>query len=190
MQVDSTNWIKIIDNFLTEDECLELIDSVKDKLSAASVLGQEIDGYRVATTSWINNKTPLVNKIQTFLSKETNLPIENQEEIHIVKYDIGGQYKNHQDFFHPDEDYYEEEMKYGGQRVFTCLIYLNEDFIGGDTHFPNKKFMVNPKTGRLIIWRNLTEDNLLDYDSLHAGLPVDIGEKLIALVWVRENKFK
>jgi len=186
--VDSTNWIKTIDNFLTEDECLELIDSAKYNLTEASILGEEVNDYRTAVSTWIDTKTPLVDKIQALLSKETNLPIENQEYIHIVKYNTGGQYKDHYDFFYPGEDYFDEEMSYGGQRIITCLIYLNEDFTGGNTYFPNKDFTVDPKIGKLIIWRNVTEDNLLDYDTLHAGLPVDSGEKWVALIWIRENK--
>jgi hypothetical protein len=67
---------------------------------------------------------------------------------------------------------------------------LNDDFTGGETEFPKKDTSVTPQTGRLLIWRNLNEDGTLDYDSLHAGLPVLSGEKNIAIVWVRENSFE
>ena len=39
------------------------------------------------------------------------------------------------------------------------------------------------------MWTNLNENGSLDYDSKHAGLPVLSGEKWIAIVWVRQNKF-
>jgi hypothetical protein len=41
----------------------------------------------------------------------------------------------------------------------------------------------------MVIWDNFTEDDLLDYDSLHAGLPVRVGQKYILIVWIRRNKF-
>jgi prolyl 4-hydroxylase len=43
--------------------------------------------------------------------------------------------------------------------------------------------------GKLVIWKNLNDDLSLNYNSLHAGLPVIRGEKWICIVWVRENKF-
>ena len=182
--------VEIIDNFLTKEECLELIDIVKDDFYSSSVLGEQIEGYRTAQNTWIYHDTDLTLKIKEFISNKTNLPIENQEDLHIVKYNIGGQYKNHHDFFHPGEEYYDEVTKNGGQRAFSCLIYLNDDFTGGETCFPNKDITIKPELGKMIIWININEDNSLNYDSLHAGLPVISGEKLICIVWVREYNFK
>lgn len=182
--------IKILDNILTKEECSELIKMGSDKMQAATTLGTAIDGYRTAENSWIYDKTDLTEKIKNLVLKETGLPINNQEEIHIVKYNIGGEYKAHHDFFHPNEAYYESSTSRGGQRVFSCLFYLNHNFTGGETEFINKKIKIIPKTGRLLIWRNMNEDGTLDYDSFHAGLPVLSGIKYIAIVWVRENNFK
>jgi prolyl 4-hydroxylase len=78
-------------------------------------------------------------------------------------------------------------MKSGGQRVYSCLFYLNDGFMGGETEFPIKKIKVVPKTGRLLIWRNINPDGELDHESLHAGLPVIDGTKWIIIIWVREK---
>ena len=182
--------IKILDNILTKEECLELIDLAEDKFTPSKVLGNQIEGYRTAQNTWIYDQTVLTNKIKDIIVKETNLPIENQENIHIVKYEIEGEYKDHHDFFHPGEDYYDRVIERGGQRVYSCLIYLNDDFTGGETYFPNKNITITPKLGRVVIWRNLKKDNLLDYDSLHAGLPVKSGKKYISVIWIRENNYK
>jgi hypothetical protein len=80
-------------------------------------------------------------------------------------------------------------MQSGGQRVYSCLFYLNDDFTGGETEFVNRDIKIKPKTGRLLIWKNIKEDGSLDYDSFHAGLPVISGTKWIAIIWVRENSF-
>jgi hypothetical protein len=183
--------IKILDNVLTQNECDELIRiGTENGLTKASTLGENIQSYRTADNSWIWNNNELTNKIQNIIQNETQLPIENQEKIHIVKYGINGEYKSHHDFFHPNTDYYEGSMGTSGQRVFSCLFYLNDNFTGGETEFIKKEKTVIPKIGRLLIWRNLNEDGSLDYDSLHAGLPVQTGEKYIAIIWVREKQFE
>ena len=181
--------IKIIDDILTINECDELIKKGSTNLITAKTLGTKIDGYRTADNSWIFDENELTLKIKNIVEKETNLPIENQEKIHIVKYDVSGEYKPHHDFFHPDTDYYETSMGNAGQRVYSCLFYLNDNFEGGQTEFVNKDIKVKPKTGRLLIWKNIKEDGSLDYDSFHAGLPVISGTKWIAIVWVREFEF-
>jgi prolyl 4-hydroxylase len=176
-------------NILSVDECNELIQLSKNKLTEATTLGTQIKDYRTAETTWLFEKTELTDRIKTIVSEKTNLPIENQEQIHIVKYNIGGEYKEHHDFFHPDTDYYNTHIERGGQRVYSCLFYLNDDFEGGDTTFPKMKYVVNPALGKLVIWKNLNDDLSINPDSLHAGLPVIKGEKWICIIWVRENKF-
>ena len=97
---------------------------------------------------------------------------------------------NHHDFFHPGEGYFEKEVtNRGGQRTKSALVYLNEDFTGGETEFPQINIKVLPKRGKLLAWDNLNSDGSLDYTSLHAGLPVESGIKYIAVIWIRENKF-
>ena len=182
--------IKIIDDVLNQTECDELIQlALKNGLVKANTLGENIESYRTADNTWIWETNELTTKIQKIVEKESGLPIQNQEKIHIVKYNIGGEYKPHHDFFHPNTDYYENTMGTAGQRVFSFLFYLNDNFTGGETDFRTKKIEITPKIGRLLIWRNLNEDGSLDYDSYHAGLPVESGEKYIAIIWVRENVF-
>lgn len=184
--------IKIIENILENYECEELISIACEKggLRTMSVLGKKIDDYRTANGCWITENNDTTNKIKEIVKLHSQLPIENQEHIHIVKYDIGGEYKPHHDFFHLGQDYYETVTRVGGQRVKSFLFYLNDVKSGGETEFTNMKITISPKVGRLLIWDNIDSNGNLDYTSLHAGLPVIDGEKWIAIVWVRENKFQ
>lgn len=176
-------------NVISINECNELIELSKNKLTHANTLGENIKDYRTADNTWLFEKTDLTEKIQNIVSEKTNLPIENQEVIHIVKYNIGGEYKEHHDFFHPNTDYFEENIQRGGQRIYSCLFYLNDNFMGGETDFPKVNHKVKPEVGKLVMWKNLNDDLSLNYNSLHAGLPIIEGEKWICIVWVRENKF-
>ncbi len=147
------------------------------------------EGYRKAESMWMDQMNPLVRPIVERVSELLECPIENQEPPHVVRYEVGGEYKLHHDFFHLGEDYTEEMMKYGGQREATFLIYLNDNFEGGETDFPKFKLTIKPKTGNAIIWNNVTEDKKLDKKSIHAGLPVINGSKYILVIWIRESAF-
>jgi prolyl 4-hydroxylase len=182
--------VTIIDNVLTPDECKHLIQIGSKNLAPAGTLGKKIEGYRVADGSWIREHDELTEKIKKMISVMTGNPIENQEEVHIVKYDIGGEFKIHCDYFHKTEEYYEQHMALGGQRIMSCLFYLNDDFEGGETEFPTKKLKITPRIGRLLMWSNVTPNDEVDPESLHAGLPVTKGVKYIAVIWIRESKFK
>jgi len=181
--------IKIIDYFLTDEDCDSLIELAKPQLHDATVLGAAIDGYRTAQTTFFHFSNELTNKIQNLIAFESGIPFENQEKISVIKYERGGEYKTHHDFFHPGEAYFDAEVSRGGQRTQTFLFYLNDGYHGGQTDFPTKKIMVTPKKGRALVWKNLKDDGSPDYESLHAGLPVLAGTKWIAVVWIRENKF-
>lgn len=176
-------------NILDIDECNQLIEIGKPFMLDATTLGENIKNYRTAQNTWVNDESELTSKIKKIIFEKTGLPIENQEKIHLVKYDVGGEYKEHQDFFHPNTSYYETQMTRGGQRMYSCLFYLNDEFKGGETHFPKVPYTVKPKVGKLVVWDNLNPDGSPNFDSLHAGLPVIFGEKWICIVWVREQKF-
>lgn len=181
--------IRILDDVLTKDECNRLIQMGTNSLHKMATLGEYKEGFRTADGCWIWDDNDITDKIKELVYIGSQLPIENQEKIHIVKYSIGGEYKPHHDFFHPNTDYYENSIKRGGQRTHSFLFYLNDNFEGGETEFTLKKIKVSAKTGRMLIWENLDYNGNPDMDTLHAGLPVTNGEKWIAIVWVRQNKF-
>ncbi len=179
-----------VNDFLSQQHCEMLIELSQPQFFKTTTLGKEIDGYRVAQGAWLSSDSEAVKLLRKMVSEHTSFPEENMEGTHIVKYEIGGQYKVHHDFFHPGEDYFEREVtKRGGQRTKSALVYLNDDFTGGETEFPQINIKVVPKKGKLVIWDNLNPDGSLDYTSLHAGLPVESGVKYIAVIWIRENKF-
>ena len=182
---------------LTPDDCQLIIDYAVKDLKALTVVGSDNkDKFRVGDGTWVYN--PIMNsegidlnrKIQLMISEKTGIPEENQEKIHVVHYGVGGEYKQHHDFFHANVEDYEKHISRGGQRSYSALFYLNDGFEGGETRFVKKNIDVKPRVGKLLLWTNMKEDKTPDYDSLHAGMPVTSGEKWIAIVWVREGKFQ
>jgi prolyl 4-hydroxylase len=176
--------------FISNEESNKLIELAEIDLKKMTVLGENSpNDYRIAQGTWLPNDQEPMNTIRDRISKIINIPVENMEASHIVKYDIGGEYKVHHDFFHANTDYLDSELKRGGQRTHTALIYLNDNFEGGETEFPKLNQIIKPQKNKLVIWKNLKDNGELDMDSLHAGLPVKSGFKYILVIWIREKKF-
>ncbi len=177
--------------FLSVDECQILINSVSERLEPSTV--STMDGKKIlhrertSYGAYFEEKEfpKLAEKIRSFISSFTKLPFENQEKLTVLRYEKDQQFTTHHDCFSTECKY----IKYGGQRVVSVIIYLNQEFEGGETRFPMFNFNVVPKTGMIVIWNNMINGRV---NSLmkHAGKPVKNGIKWIITTWVRENKFE
>jgi prolyl 4-hydroxylase len=181
-------YVNELDNFMTDEECQKLIDIAENRMTTLSVMG-DLEGYRIADGIFLGDKEDVLVKYRDELSSMTGIPKQNMEDVHIIKYSPGGEYKSHHDWFHPDEDYYEEAVKCGGQRMKTALVYLNDDFVGGETEFPRLNLKIIPQKGKLVVWDNICPDGSLSLDSMHTGCIVEEGYKYIAVIWMREKCF-
>jgi prolyl 4-hydroxylase len=180
-------------NLLSKEECEALIKKYDLELQKLKVVGQtesvESKG-RIANGTWIKTEEDkVIQKLKNIVSSITGLPIENQEAPHFIKYDVGGEYKHHFDYFNPNAESSKSHLVRGGQRVFSSILYLNEDFEGGETDFPKYELRVKPTIGTLFNWRNLKVNGELNEKSNHAGLPVISGTKYIIVIWTREGVF-
>jgi prolyl 4-hydroxylase len=127
----------------------------------------------------------------TRIANIVNLPLENAESLQVVKYEPNGYYKHHHDSCCDNNNSCIEFTKNGGQRIKTVLIYLNDNFIEGSTDFPvlNKKIKA-PKYGAVVFNPLAKDSNKCHPKALHSGLPVESGNKYVANLWFRENKFE
>ena len=179
------------EGFLDKYSCDKIITLGEQGMQRAAILGSEDNGYRVADTMFFDPYLKSLKRIREVVAKQIGLPVENQEHMSIIRYkDIErGVFKPHYDTFFPEADYYQKEMQKGGQRVKTCLIYLNEDFEGGETDFPNMGIRIKPTIGKLAIWDNVDSNGEIIVESLHEGMQVTKGTKYLLSIWVRERKF-
>ena len=120
----------------------------------------------------------------------TKIPFENAEKMQVVKYEPNGFYNAHYDASCDDKKECVEFEQNGGQRVVTMIIYLNDDFTGGATYFPNlNKTFIPTKYNALLFYSLEKNGNKCHPLSLHAGMPVETGQKYIANVWLREREY-
>ncbi|NWG91369.1 MAG: 2OG-Fe(II) oxygenase [Parvularculaceae bacterium] len=119
------------------------------------------------------------------LARLARLPHEHGEALTILRYRPGEQYHPHHDFLGPNDP----DLYVHGQRIRTALLYLNEGFIGGETHFlaPNIKFA--GRSGDALVFHNVDDAGAPDVSARHAGLPVLRGEKWLASLWLRDRPF-
>jgi prolyl 4-hydroxylase len=99
------------------------------------------------------------------------------EPLAVTRYGSGDQYRPHLDILPADKNL----------RIATVIVYLNDNFLGGETHFLHRKLTVKPVAGSALLFHNHTRDGMVDQTTIHAGLPVVKGVKWIATRWIRQQ---
>ena len=185
-----------IDNYLTETECQHFIDLGKPRLKRALVSGSN-DGYvsngRTGQNCWIRHDTDKITKrVGEKIAKLVGIPLENAEAFQIIYYGVTQEYRQHYDGWeHNNSEKTLRNMKYGGQRLWTGLCYLNDVEEGGGTRFNRIDTEVQARKGRLCVFRNTLKDSHVRHPlSEHAGMPVIKGEKYAFNLWFREYNSK
>lgn len=108
------------------------------------------------------------------------------EPVALLHYNPGEQIADHYDFVDPERTPdYANEVRRNGQRIITFLVYLNDDYEGGETHFPRLGLTHRGRAGDALMFVNALADLSPDKRTLHAGRPPSRGEKWIVSQFVR-----
>lgn len=112
--------------------------------------------------------------IATAYSEALGIPYHLIESSDILYYEKGHYMTPHHDWpYDPTKiDYY----KNAGTRQAVALIYLNDNFQGGETYFPKLDVTITPKKGSMSVWHH-TQDLNLDWLLIHEGKEILEGEK-------------
>jgi prolyl 4-hydroxylase len=178
-----------IPKFLSQEECEALIELSKDRLEPSKVYHGDTDNldntHRKSVQCWLDNKVHhLVQSISHRSASITETPSHFQEELQVVKYTTGGFFNPHYDPCHGAPEFCERLNGNNGPRYITVLIYLNDNFTGGETVFPRIGKTVVPEQGKAIVFYSTTPDGSVISESFHGGNPVISGEKWIANKWI------
>lgn len=192
IQNDKDLTIFTIDNFLTEDECDYLCDIIEKNNYRSQVAGtgdktSTILDSRTSSTSTLDDKDPIIKMINEQIANELQIPYQNGETLQGQIYQVGQEFKHHYDWF--DGDSYINHCLSSGQRTWTCMVYLNDVEEGGGTDFPNINLTFTPIKGKAVFWNHFNSNNKENPASLHAGLPVEKGKKIIITKWFREKEW-
>jgi hypothetical protein len=118
----------------------------------------------------------------------TKLPTPQMEPPRIFHYALGEQIKPHYDRL-SDGAGYGHGGRYLGDRIATFLLYLNDDFEGGELDFPKVGFKCKGAKGDAVYFAHVDASGAPDPLSLHAGLVITAGEKWILSQWIHDRPF-
>jgi prolyl 4-hydroxylase len=172
------------ERFFSPDECSYLIARAQPLLQPSVVVDPatgELTPHPVRTSHntsfpWVSEDLVIQALNRRIAKASATLP-EAGEPLQILRYEAGQQYRPHFDAYDSMDN----------QRVWTMLVYLNEDYEGGETLFTHNGLMFRGPTGAGLLFRNATPSGARDENAQHAGLPVRRGEKWLARRWIREQ---
>jgi len=178
-------------NFLTHEECQSLIEEYKDKLRDSTLLsysgyGAIPKGMRGSWSARTDSNNLLVSKICDRISSILEIDKDRFEDLEVIRYKMGDEFKLHSDFFKSFEAL--QACEENGNRIATIIIYLNDNFEGGATDFPLLNVWVEPEEGKFLFFDYSNPDLKIKSSTAHHGRLVTKGEKWIAALWIRERK--
>ena len=180
--------------FLAHELCAHLIECAVPQFKPALVHdarqgGLRRDSMRTNTGAAFSliETDFVIQMIRTRIATAAGVAIAALEPPEVLHYAPGERYNLHFDFFHPQLPHYAEEMQARGQRIRTCLVYLNAGYDGGETEFPKLNVRFRGGVGDALIFDNVTADGSGDVRTVHAGLPPANGEKCLLSQWIRDK---
>lgn len=177
--------------FLSLEECsriVALIDARRRPSTIADDLGDSL--FRTSETCDLDSAHLDVGAVERRIAQLTGLDLAYGEPIQGQRYAAGQEFKVHTDYFEPDGPDYLRYCSLSGQRTWTVMIYLNEPEAGGATRFRAIDKTVQPETGKLLAWNNLTADARVNGNTLHHGMKVRAGAKYVLTKWFRERPWR
>jgi predicted 2-oxoglutarate/Fe(II)-dependent dioxygenase YbiX len=180
--------------FLSLALCKYLIEKSAPRLQRAQVVDAasgrlKVDPMRTNTSAAYSviDTDVVIQLARARIARAAGVALDALEPMEVLHYAGGETYKPHIDFFHPSRPGYAEEMRVRGQRVKTCLVYLNSNYEGGQTEFPKLGIKFRGESGEALVFDNMGADGAGDMNTLHTGLPVTRGEKWLLSQWIREK---
>jgi prolyl 4-hydroxylase len=181
-----TPHVTLVRDLFTEEECDYLAELAKPLLEPAVV--EERAGKFMRHPGRTSDsvgftwpiESPAVHALNRRIATASGTDVEQGEPLQVLRYRPGQEYKPHFDAI-PGFD---------NQRVLTCLVWLNDDYEGGETLFHKAGLHAKGSKGDALLFRNVDEKGHRDENSAHAGLPVTRGEKWLASRWIRERSFR
>lgn len=159
---DSEHFPHIETDFLTEDECKQLIDFTENNLHLFDQEESQNVSFWSKRVIDINKiSDPAIRDLLITINKDTNYAVnclDNREEIlypdtlTIVRWHRG--YELHP---HADREEQDGSTHPFPWRDFASVIYLNDDFEGGEIYWPNKDIEYKPQARSLAIFPGTNE---------------------------------
>lgn len=193
-------------NFLSDEECDHLIKTAAPMMRRSKVVakdgGSETHSIRTSYGTFLRRLVdPVVEAIEYRVANWTQIPIEHQEDIQVLRYENGQKYGAH----------YDSSKKFESPRMATVLLYLSDVEYGGETAFPKGSEWLDPKLesqfgpfsdcakghvavkpskGDALLFFSMNPDGSNDPQAMHEGCPTLKGVKWTSTVWIHTLPFR
>jgi hypothetical protein len=185
--------VRLYTSFASAAMCRWLIERARGRLSRALVyeaISREIMAKPTRTnTAAVFNIVDtdfVLVLMQLRMSACLGVPLRQFEAITVLHYDVGEEITEHFDFIDPNLPNHAREIAEQGDRIVTFLVYLNEDYQGGETAFPRLSLSHKGSRGEGMFFVN-SEHGRADTRTLHAGRTPVGGEKWIVSQFIRDR---
>ena len=176
--------LKVIDDAFSADQCediLAILQPFRKSRVATQDGAVKVRSSRTSRSAQMPTDHPLTRTTMELAARLFGVPILNCENPTVLSYAPLQEFGYHHDAF---SDEARMALGHRGNRLATAIFYLNDNVLGGETHFPAIDLKIAPRTGRAAIWRNLGPDGEIDNRAIHAGLPVYSGRKYVMALHV------
>jgi len=192
-------WVVTLDDVVSEEEALHLIDlgGLEGYKRSEDVGAKKADGTygsivstgRTSSNAWCTGdcyKDPIATNVANRLTELTMINENNSEYLQLLRYEPGQFYEDHHDYIGHNRNNQQ------GVRILTSYLYLNDVEAGGGTKFTRLNITVMPKRGRALFWPSVHDDSPHKKDGRtnHQALPVEAGIKFGANGWYHQFDFK
>ena|GEM_PF-2376721 len=163
LTTDTTDYIHVEENFISRDQCAEYLKAYEEIRHLSKKNKRSVSGFeKVINEVLLNDISPYWNsvvshvdslifeKIKKYLNQFLTLGPSSYELDNIVIWEQKiGEFAP----LHYDKEWLlsGEDEKYQ-HRNFLCLLYLNDNYEGGELIFPVQKKVIKPQTGTLVIF--------------------------------------
>jgi hypothetical protein len=190
--------ISVFPGFLRAEACDFLVSLAVGRLEPARVYSaarreETVDAHRTNTLATFHVDTVEVMHalVQARMAAACGISERFMEPPSVLHYSPGQQIHDHYDFVDPaSTSDYAGEIARNGQRIITFIIYLNDDYDGGETDFPRLAVRHRGSRGEGIYFTNARVDLTPEHRMLHAGRPPARGEKWIVTQFVRSKPMR
>ena len=151
----------------------EVIDMAEDSTNwRQGTAGNSIDPkVRITDIHDLDKETDLhkelletfVDGINEYGKKYSQCRIKGGEHLRVGRYGVGGYYGPHAD-------------SGGSERTLSGLLYLNNDFKGGELNFVHQDLTIKPEEGLLVLFPS-------NFLFVHQSMPLTEGKKYVCISW-------
>ena len=166
-----------IKEFLTKDECTELLTTCKNdlELTRGVVVGDgDLDKIRKSNVAFINDLGFLNERLRKTLVEYIKINGYNVSKLgpfQFTEYEVDGFYKWHSD---------SSKTEYKN-RFYSCVIQINDEYVGGELEIKeNKK--------EIVLERGLGNLFMFPSHLLHRVKPIISGTRYSLVNWVELEK--